>query len=69
MNQFLEYITAKGKHYALRVEQVRALEGTDDSTRIYASVAGVPLTFSVKRPYREVRAELERLAAESDVSA
>ena len=69
MNQFLEYITGKGKHYALRPEQVRALEGDADSTRIYASIAGVPLTFSVKRPYREVRAELERLAAESDVSA
>ncbi|HEU5100644.1 MAG TPA: hypothetical protein VFU22_16555 [Roseiflexaceae bacterium] len=66
---FLEYTTAKGKHYALRAEQIRALEGSDQETRIYASIAGVPLTFSVKRPYREVRAELERLAAESEVSA
>lgn len=66
---FLDYITARGKHYALRPEQVRALEGDADSTRIYASVAGVPLTFSVKRPYNEVRAELERLAQEQETSA
>lgn len=66
---FLDYTTARGKHYALRPEQVRALEGDADSTRIYASVAGVPLTFSVKRPYNEVRAELERLVAENEVSA
>jgi hypothetical protein len=68
MNQFLEYTTPKGKSYALRPEQVRALEGDAESTRVYASIAGVPLTFSVKRPYREVRAELERVAAESEVS-
>lgn len=66
---FLDYTTPKGKKYALRPEQVRALEGDADSTRIYASVAGVPLTFSVKRPYNEVRAELERLAQEQETSA
>jgi len=66
---FLEYTTPKGKHYALRVDQIRALEGGDQETRIYASVAGVPLTFSVKRPYKDVRQELDRFAAESEVSA
>lgn len=66
---FLEYITAKGKHYALRPEQVRALEGDAESTRVYASIAGVPLTFSVKRPYSDVRKELDRFVAESEVSA
>jgi len=65
---FLEYTTIKGKSYALRPEQVRALEGNAESTRIYASVAGVPLTFSVKRAYKDVRQELDRFAAESEVS-
>lgn len=67
--QFLEYTTSKGKSYSLRPEQIRALEGDAESTRIYASVAGVPLTFSVKRPHAEVRKELDQLAAESEVSA
>lgn len=67
--QFLEFITGKGKSYALRAEQVRALEGDQESTRVYASIAGVPLTFSVKRPYSEVRKELEQFAAEHEVSA
>lgn len=66
---FLEYTTAKGKSYALRPEQVRALEGDGESTRVYASIAGVPLTFSVKRPYTDVRQELDKFAAESEVSA
>jgi hypothetical protein len=66
---FLEFTTAKGKSYALRPEQVRALEGDSESTRVYASIAGVPLTFSVKRPYTDVRQELDRFAAESEVSA
>ena len=69
MNGFLEYQTERGKSYALRPEQVRALEGTATETRVYASVAGVPLTFRVKRPYRDVRAEIERATAESEVSA
>lgn len=66
---FLEYTTAKGKHYALRVDQIRALEGSEQETRIYASIAGVPLTFSVKRPYSDVRAELDRFAEEQEVAA
>jgi hypothetical protein len=69
MNSFLEYTTARGKSYALRPEQIRALEGDQDATRIYASIAGVPLTFSVKRPYSDVRQELDRAAAENEVSA
>ncbi len=68
MNLFLEYTTARGKSYALRPEQIRALEGDAEATRIYASVAGVALTFSVKRPYADVRAELDRFAEEAEVS-
>jgi hypothetical protein len=69
MNLFLEYETARGKKYALRPDQIRALEGSEQGTRIYASVAGVPLTFSVKRSYADVRAEIDRLAEESEAVA
>jgi hypothetical protein len=69
MNLFLEYTTERGKSYALRPEQVRALEGDGEATRVYANVAGVPLTFRVKRPYAEVRAEIDQVAAENEVSA
>jgi hypothetical protein len=66
---FLEYTTPKGKSYALRPEQIRGLEGTADSTRIYASIAGQPLSFIVARSYQEVRQELDQFAVESEVSA
>lgn len=66
---FLDYTTARGKQYALIPSQVRALEGDSEHTRIYASVAGVPITFTVRRPFDEVRKEWQQAAAEQDVSA
>lgn len=57
---FLKYDATKGRHFMLRPEQIRALEGNDQHTRIYASVAGSPITFLVLRPYREIATELEQ---------
>lgn len=69
MTGFLEYTTERGKSYALRVEQIRGLEGTAESTRVYASIAGSLLSFVVKRPYVEVKAEVDKAAAaESELS-
>ena len=53
----LEYTSTKGRSYALHPGAIRALDGDEQETRVYATVAGTPISFRVKRGYREVAVE------------
>lgn len=67
---FLKYDATKGRRFMLRPEQIRAVEGNEQQTRIYASVAGNPITFLVTRPYSEIAQELEQaISGADDVAA
>ncbi len=60
----LKYQTKQGKKYNLLPSHIRGLESVDDGTRIYASVAGIPITFVANRAYDDVEAELEKARQE-----
>jgi len=57
---FLKYQATSGKKYSLRASQIRALESVGSGTRIYANIAGMPVTFVTARPYDEVSEEIEK---------
>ena len=68
---FLKFQTQSGKKYNLLPIHIRGLESVGtDKTRVYASIAGLPITFVANRPHAEVEAEVEKaLAEESEQSA
>lgn len=66
---FLKYDATKGRRFMLRPEQIRAVEGNDQQTRIYASVAGNPITFLVARAYSDVAQELEQAISATEEMA
>jgi hypothetical protein len=68
MTPFLKYKTERGKRYALLPSQIRGLESLGSATRIYASVAGMPISFSVRRPYEEIERELEQARGDAEYS-
>lgn len=61
---FLRYQTKTGKKYSLLPIHIRGLESEGDGTRIWASVAGIPIVFVANRPYDEVDAEVKKAQAE-----
>ncbi len=67
----LDYETKNGKKYTILPIHIRGLEsiGTD-STRIYATIGGIPMTFVANRPHADVKAEWQKaLAEEQEQSA
>ena len=67
---FLDYQTKDGKAYTILPIHIRALESVGkDSTRIYATIGGIPMTFVANRPHADVKAEWQKaLAEESEQS-
>lgn len=62
---FLKFQTKTGKKYDILPIHIRGLVSeSDDSTRIFASIAGIPLTFVANRPHADVEAEIEKALAE-----
>ena len=68
---FLEYQTKQGKTYTLLPIHIRALESIgNDSTRIYATIGGIQMTFVANRPHADVKSEWQKaVAEESEQSA
>ena len=67
---FLKFQTKAGKKYNILPIHIRAIVSEDAGTRIYASIAGDSLTFTVNRPHADVEEEVEKaLAEESEQSA
>lgn len=62
---FLKFQTKNGKKYDLLPIHIRGIvsEGAE-GTRIYASIAGIPITFVANRPHADVEAEIEKALAE-----
>ena len=68
--QFLKYTANSGEKYNLLPSHIRGLKSEGNGTRIYASIAGIPITFVANRPHADVEAEIEKaLAEESERSA
>lgn len=65
---FLKYTSTKGKKYSLIASQIRALASEGSGTRIWASIAGMPVTFVTARPHDDVESEIEK-SQEQDTSA
>jgi hypothetical protein len=65
---FLKYKSTSGKKYSLIASQIRALASEGSGTRIWASIAGMPVTFVTARPHEEVEKEIEE-TREQDTSA
>lgn len=60
----LKYQTRSGKKYNLLPSHIRGLESEGDGTRVYASIAGMAITFVANRPYDDVEQEIEKARAE-----
>ena len=60
----LKYTANNGDKYNLLPSHIRGLKSEGNSTRIFASVAGIPITFVANRPYDDVETELEKARAE-----
>lgn len=64
---FLKYTSTNGKKYSLIASQIRALASEGSGTRIWASIAGMPVTFVTARPHDDVVSEIEK-SQEQDTS-
>lgn len=57
---FLKYTATNGRKFRLHVRQIGAWASEGKNTRIWASIAGMPVTFVVEKPCEEVDAEIEK---------
>lgn len=57
---FLKYTSVGGRKFRLHPRQIGAWASEGKGTRIWASIAGMPVSFVVEKPVEEVDAEIER---------
>lgn len=57
---FLKYTATNGVKYRLHPRQIGAWKSEGSGTRIFASIAGLPVTFVVAKPCEDVDAEIEK---------
>jgi len=57
---FLKYTATNGKKYRLHPRQIGAWASEGKGTRIWASIAGLSVTFVVAKPIEDVDAEIEQ---------
>lgn len=66
---FLKYTDVKGRKYRLHPRQIGAYASEGSGTRIWASIAGMPVVFVVAKPCEEVDAEIEKSHLEEQEQA
>lgn len=57
---FLKYTSTSGQKFRLHPRQIGAWASEGKGTRIWASIAGMPVSFVVEKPVEEVDAEIEQ---------
>lgn len=57
---FLKYTSVSGRKFRLHPRQIGAWASEGKNTRIYASIAGMPVSFVVEKPVEEVDTEIEK---------
>lgn len=67
---FLKFTSTTGRKFSLHVRQIGAYASEGKGTRIWASIAGMPVCFVVDLSYTEVETMIEKQnMAESEQSA
>ena len=57
---FLKYTSVNGRKFRLHPRQIGAWVSEGSGTRIYASIAGMPVTFVVAKPVETIDDEIEK---------
>ncbi len=57
---FLKYTSINGRKFRLHPRQIGGYASEGRGTRIWASIAGMPVTFTVAKTCEEVDAEIEK---------
>lgn len=57
---FLKYTATNGRKYRLHPRQIGAYASEGSGTRVWASIAGMPVTFVVSKTTEEIDAEIEK---------
>ena len=56
---FLKYTSVNGRKFRLHPRQIGGYASEGMNTRIWASIAGMPVSFVVDKPVEEVDSEIE----------
>ena len=66
---FLKYTAINGRKFRLHPRQIGGYASEGKHTRIWASIAGMPVTFVVEKPVDEIDAEIEKSHLEESEQA
>ena len=66
---FLKYTSINGRKFRLHPRQIGAYASEGKNTRIWASIAGMPVSFVVEKPVEDVDAEIEKSHLEEQEQA